>query len=70
MLMTGLIFPFASNWIWGGGWLSNIGFIDYAGSAGVHLLGGSAGLIGTILLGPRYGFFKQNADLDKFLKKT
>lgn len=57
MLMTGIIFPFVSDWIWGGGWLSKLGFIDYAGSGGVHLLGGSAGLIGTILLGPRYGFF-------------
>lgn len=57
MIYTGIIYPMASGWAWGGGWLSDIGYHDFSGSGIVHLLGGTAGLVGTIILGPRIGNF-------------
>lgn len=54
-LMSGLIFPITGHWIWGGGWLSNMGFHDLAGSCGVHMVGGLCALVGAWLVGPRYG---------------
>ncbi|MBP5250414.1 MAG: ammonium transporter [Lachnospiraceae bacterium] len=50
-----LIYPIEAHWIWGGGWLSTLGFHDYAGSAAIHMVGGIAALIGAIALGPRIG---------------
>ncbi len=50
-----LIYPIEAHWIWGGGWLSELGFHDYAGSAAIHMVGGIAALIGAIALGPRIG---------------
>ncbi len=50
-----LIYPIEAHWIWGGGWLSGIGFHDYAGSCAIHMVGGIAALIGAIALGPRIG---------------
>ncbi|MBQ7500286.1 MAG: ammonium transporter [Clostridia bacterium] len=49
------IYPIEAHWIWGGGWLSKIGFHDYAGSCAIHMVGGIAALIGAIWLGPRIG---------------
>ena len=56
-LMMGLIYPIIVAWTWGGGWLSKLGYLDYAGSGIVHLTGGIAGLIGAIVIGPRIGRF-------------
>ena len=50
-----LIYPIEAHWIWGGGWLSRLGFHDYAGSCAIHMVGGIAALIGAIVLGPRIG---------------
>ncbi len=50
-----VIYPIEAHWIWGGGWLSQLGFHDYAGSCAIHMVGGIAALIGAILLGPRIG---------------
>jgi Amt family ammonium transporter len=50
-----VIYPIEAHWIWGGGWLSGLGFHDYAGSCAIHMVGGIAALIGAILLGPRIG---------------
>ena len=50
-----LIYPIEAHWIWGGGWLSSLGFHDYAGSCAIHMVGGIAALIGAIALGPRIG---------------
>ena len=50
-----LIYPIEAHWIWGGGWLSQLGFHDYAGSCAIHMVGGIAALIGAKLLGPRIG---------------
>ncbi len=59
-LMGTLIYPIQGHWIWGGGWLSQIGFKDFAGSTVVHSIGGWAALVGAALLGPRLG--KYGAD--------
>lgn len=57
---SGLIFPIGQAWCWNDGWLQNLGFIDYGGASIVHLIGGFAGFIGTILIGPRIGIFKDD----------
>lgn len=57
-----LIYPIEAHWIWGGGWLSQIGFHDYAGSCAIHMVGGIAALIGAILLGPRIGKYVKDKD--------
>ena len=50
-----VIYPIEAHWIWGGGWLSQLGFHDYAGSCAIHMVGGIAALIGAAVLGPRIG---------------
>ena len=50
-----VIYPIEAHWIWGGGWLSQPGFHDYAGSCAIHMVGGIAALIGAAMLGPRIG---------------
>ncbi len=50
-----IVYPIEAHWIWGGGWLSQIGFHDYAGSCAIHMVGGVAALVGAIILGPRIG---------------
>ena len=50
-----LVYPIEAHWIWGGGWLSALGFHDYAGSCAIHMVGGVAALVGAIFLGPRIG---------------
>ena len=54
-LMTGIIYPIYGSWTWGGGWLTEMGFSDFAGSTIVHSVGGWAALTGCIILGPRAG---------------
>jgi Amt family ammonium transporter len=54
-LMGALIYPIQGHWIWGGGWLSQLGFKDFAGSTVVHSIGGWSALVGAALLGPRLG---------------
>ena len=56
-VLTGLVYPISGYWKWGGGWLNEMGFQDFAGSAVVHGVGGFAGLAGAIVLGPRIGRF-------------
>jgi hypothetical protein len=55
--MTTIIYPLASSWVIGDGWLHQIGFHDAAGAGYIHLLGGTCGLVGTWMLGPRIGIF-------------
>jgi Amt family ammonium transporter len=55
--ISGLIYPVVEHWVWGGGWLSSLGFIDYAGSTVVHLVGGTLALVGAMVIGPRVGKF-------------
>ena len=54
-VLTGLIYPIEASWQWGGGWLSALGFSDFAGSTLVHAAGGFAALAGALVLGPRLG---------------
>jgi Amt family ammonium transporter len=56
-VLTGLIYPISGMWKWGGGWLDQMQFYDFAGSIVVHAVGGFAGLAGAIVLGPRVGRF-------------
>ncbi len=56
-----VVYPIEAHWIWGGGWLSRLGFIDYAGSALIHTVGGIAALVGAIILGPRLGKYVKDA---------
>jgi len=59
-LISATVYPIIGHWIWGGGWLAKLNFADFAGSTVVHAVGGTAALIGTIVLGPRIG--KYNKD--------
>ena len=55
LLLVALVYGMTGHWIWGGGWLANLGFWDFAGSTAVHSVGGWAALVGAFLLGPRLG---------------
>ena len=63
-ILTGIIYPIEMGWQWGGGWLAQAGFSDFAGSTLVHAAGGAAALAGAIVLGPRLGRFSK-AKTDK-----
>ncbi|MDA2930555.1 ammonium transporter [Acidobacteria bacterium AH-259-O06] len=54
-VFVGLVYPFVGSWKWGGGWLDQLGFYDFAGSTLVHSVGGWGGLAGALILGPRIG---------------
>lgn len=58
VVLTGIIYPIEASWQWGGGWLSEMGFSDFAGSTLVHAAGGFAALAGVLILGPRIGKYK------------
>jgi Amt family ammonium transporter len=60
VIIAGLIYPISGHWLWGGGWLAESGFIDFAGSTIVHSVGGWAALAGAIILGPRIGKFNKD----------
>jgi Amt family ammonium transporter len=60
VVMTAFIYPISGHWMWGGGWLSELGFVDFAGSTIVHAVGGFAALAAAWVLGPRIG--KYNKD--------
>jgi len=59
MVITSIIYPIQGHWTWGGGWLSELGFHDFAGSTVVHSVGGWAGLMGAMILGPRFGKYNE-----------
>ena len=59
-VISALIYPIEAHWIWGGGWLAQIGFHDFAGSCAIHMVGGISALIGAKILGPRIGKFKKD----------
>ena len=62
ILISAFIYPFEGHWSWGGGWLSELGFHDFAGSTVVHLCGGALALAGTIVLGPRIGKYDKKGN--------
>ena len=59
VILTGVMYPISGSWQWGGGWLSEAGFSDFAGSTVVHSVGGWAALAGAIILGPRLGKYSK-----------
>lgn len=61
-VISALIYPIEAHWIWGGGWLAQMGFHDFAGSCAIHMVGGISALIGAAILGPRIGKFKKDKD--------
>jgi Amt family ammonium transporter len=63
VVMTGVIYPTSGYWTWGGGWLSEVGYSDYAGSGIVHLAGASAALAGVLVLGPRKGKYGKDGSI-------
>ena len=61
---TNFIYPIAGHWVWGGGWLSELGFHDFAGSAIVHMLGGTLSFVGAAILGPRIGKYTKDGKVN------
>ena len=59
-VISALIYPIEAHWIWGGGWLAQLGFHDFAGSCAIHMVGGISALVGAKILGPRIGKFKKD----------
>lgn len=59
-VISALIYPIEAHWVWGGGWLAQMGFHDFAGSACIHMVGGVCALIGAKMLGPRIGKFTRD----------
>ena len=59
-IISGFVYPVAGHWAWGGGWLADLGFHDFAGSAAVHNVGGVIALLGAWMLGPRIGKYDKN----------
>lgn len=66
IVLTAIIYPIVGHWIWGGGWLAEKGFLDFAGSTVVHSVGGWAALAGIIVIGSRIGRFKSDYDQKRF----
>jgi ammonium transporter, Amt family len=64
VVLVGFAYPITGHWIWGGGWLAQMGFWDFAGSTVVHTVGGVAGLAGIMLLGPRIGKYKTDGSVN------
>jgi Amt family ammonium transporter len=62
-VLVAVIYPIGGHWAWGGGWLSKLGFIDFAGSTVVHSIGGWAALVGAIMLGPRIGKYASDGSV-------
>lgn len=60
MLISAIVYPISGHWGWGGGWLSELGFHDFAGSTMVHACGGALALAGALVLGPRIGKYDKN----------
>ncbi|MDE7367217.1 MAG: ammonium transporter [Lachnospiraceae bacterium] len=65
-VISAVVYPIETHWVWGGGWLSQLGFHDFAGSAVIHMVGGITALIGAAILGPRIGkFIKKDKKVTK-----
>ncbi|WP_440930954.1 ammonium transporter [Candidatus Pelagibacter sp.] len=61
-ILSGILYPIVMGWQWGGGWLAELGFSDFAGSTLVHSTGGAAALAGAIIIGPRLGRFTKSGE--------
>ena len=67
-VISALIYPIEAHWIWGGGWLAQLGFHDFAGSCAIHMVGGISALVGAAILGPRIGKFVKDKKTGKVTK--
>ncbi|NLO86571.1 MAG: ammonium transporter [Clostridiales bacterium] len=65
-LISAVVYPISGHWIWGGGWLAQLGFHDFAGSTAVHMVGGVAALVGAAILGPRIGKYSKDGKVNAF----
>jgi Amt family ammonium transporter len=65
-LISALIYPISGHWVWGGGWISQLGFHDFAGSGVVHMIGGMVALMGAWLVGPRIGKYNKDGSANEF----
>ena len=61
-IISAVVYPIEAHWIWGGGWLSQLGFHDFAGSCAIHMVGGLTALIGAAMVGARIGKFTRNSE--------
>ena len=62
-VISAVVYPIEAGWVWNGqGWLANLGFVDFAGSSVIHMVGGISALIGAIILGPRIGKYTRKKD--------
>jgi ammonium transporter, Amt family len=64
LLTCAFTYPLIGHWIWGGGWLADMGFIDFAGSTAVHFVGGISALVGAIMVGPRLGKYTKSGQVN------
>lgn len=64
-LLSGIVYPLSGHWVWGGGWLANLGFHDFAGSGVVHMIGGFVGLVGAKMVGPRNGKYNKDGSVNE-----
>ncbi|MCH5297725.1 MAG: ammonium transporter [Ruminococcus sp.] len=64
VILSAVVYPIEAHWIWGDGWLSQLGFVDFAGSCAIHMVGGISALIGAIILGPRIGKYGKNGKVN------
>ena len=67
-VISAIVYPIEAHWIWGGGWLSQLGFHDYAGSCAIHMVGGIAACVGAAFLGPRIGKYVRDKETGKVTK--
>lgn len=64
MVISAVVYPISGHWIWGGGWLAEMGFHDFAGSTAVHMVGGVASIIGASMIGPRIGKYNEDGTVN------
>ena len=64
LVISAVVYPIEAHWIWGGGWLAQLGFHDFAGSCAIHMVGGISALIGAKILGPRIGKYGKNGKVN------
>jgi len=63
-IISALVYPISGHWIWGGGWLAQLGFHDLAGSTAIHMVGGIASLVGAAIVGPRIGKYGKDGKIN------
>ncbi len=64
VIISAVVYPIEAHWIWGNGWLADLGFVDFAGSCAIHMVGGISAFIGALILGPRIGKYGKNGKVN------